>query len=543
MAGIFKNLDKSDIRLTPFRAYKRFTELDNYTAYAAELSTSSVQLGNEGLTNSTQFTSDDKLKDSIWNSIDALFYRHYYTNPKGSFGSINHIHQPRILHNKAHVISLPQKNYGEGIEPLSLRIEISEGSVFTDDLYGNLIPENVLNPLPLSASKVVFKLKPTLLTKKLGITINDTIQYGTDLYPSTVVYNNVIAQAEDSSPIFEVRHQFTKRSNPTATSSIVIKPESAEVNSLFNFTDRDYSVVFNITPDTIAGYENQVIVEKYDRETQPYLDVNGSSVGNTMPNYKYPYRLSYNGTTQKLQFEKTNGADRIFFTSSATYIHGTNAALTRNEKTISLLYYDVSNTVTQDDFDDPFVMDNIDFTCGNDSNIYVGATATGASGSNMHMGSLYFYDEAIDNTQLAAIGYGWDPGSYNYPEAYVGNVFRKHGLAVITEPGWAKYLNDGTYSITNIEYRGTTTFYENEVSCTIRPGELNRSTNPTMYYYNPNHNQFELQDFATGSGFIPYITRIGLYNDNNELVVIGSLSQPIQPPQNVDTTIVVKYDV
>ena len=64
-----------------------------------------------------------------------------------------------------------------------------------------------------------------------------------------------------------------------------------------------------------------------------------------------------------------------------------------------------------------------------------------------------------------------------------------------------------------------------------------------MYYYNPNHNQFELQDFATGSALVPYISRVGLYNDNNDLVVIGSLSQPIQPPQNVDTTIIVKYDV
>jgi hypothetical protein len=161
----------------------------------------------------------------------------------------------------------------------------------------------------------------------------------------------------------------------------------------------------------------------------------------------------------------------------------------------------------------------------------------------MHMGTLFFYEGGIDSIQLGQLGYGWDAGSYNQPEAYVGNVFRKQGLVVITEPGWANYLNNGTYSITNLEYRGTTTFYENEVSCTIRPGELGRSTNPTMYYYNPNHNQFELQDFATGSGFIPYITRVGLYNDKNDLVVIGSLSQPIQLPQNVDTTIIVKYDV
>jgi hypothetical protein len=540
MAGIFKNLDKSDIRLTPFRAYKRFTELNSYTTYSAELNTSPVQLGNDGLIDSSYYTSEDKLKNSVWNSIDALFYRHYYTNPKGSFGSVNHVNQPRILHNKAHVISLPQKNYGEGIEPLSLRIETSNpGTVFVDDLYGNLVPENSI--MPLTASKVVFKLKPTILAKRFNTIVNDTIQYGTDLYPSTVVYNNVRISTDNSYPSFEIRHYFTGRT--TATSSIIIKPENSDINNLFNFTSRDFSIAFNIRPDTTVGYANQVIVEKYDKETQPYLDINGSSVGNTLPNYKYPYKLSYNYTTQKLCFEKTNGIDRLYFTSSAQYINSTNAVLTREGKTFRFLYYDGANNIVEDEFDDPFYVASADFACANDSNIYIGSTSTGASGSNIHMGSLFFYDGVITANDMYSIGYGWEAGAYNYPDMYVGNVFRKHGLVVITEPGWANYLNDGTYSITNIEYRGTTTFYENEVSCTIRPGELNRSTNPTMYYYNPNHNQFELQDFATGSGFTPYVSRVGLYNDNNDLVVIGSLSQPIQLPQNVDTTIIVKYDV
>jgi hypothetical protein len=37
-----------------------------------------------------------------------------------------------------------------------------------------------------------------------------------------------------------------------------------------------------------------------------------------------------------------------------------------------------------------------------------------------------------------------------------------------------------------------------------------------------------LRDFATGSYFKPYITTIGLYNDNNELLLVGKFAQPIQ---------------
>ena len=103
--------------------------------------------------------------------------------------------------------------------------------------------------------------------------------------------------------------------------------------------------------------------------------------------------------------------------------------------------------------------------------------------------------------------------------------------------------NISTAGISNLQYRGTTTIYENEYSCTISPGEFGFSNNPTMQYYNTVRNQFELSDYATGSSFRPYVTRVGLYNDSNELLVIGTLTHPIQPPQNVDTTFILRYDM
>jgi len=540
MAGIFKNLDKSDTRLTPFRAYKRFSGAGTYTTYSAILSLADEQIDNSAFITPSDpnvFTSNGKSKNSVWHSIDGLFYRYYYTNPKASFDSLDNTRQPRLLHKNAFVISMPQSNYGEGIEPMSVVLSLNNGvttTTFVDDIYGNLVPQTTTTLIP-TASKVVFNTKPASHTRDLTQTFNKAIEYGTDLYPSRVEFNNILITS--GSPFVstvETRYQFTGRSN--ATSSIVIKPENGDINSLFNFTSRDFAIGFNYTPDASATNPRQLILEKYDTYTQPHLDLNGSSYNNATlqsKNNKFPYRLSYELSTQKLVFEKGSGLDTLLYTSSYQYTPGTNAMIARSGS----VYYLRCNG-NEETFTDTLYTSDVN--CANDSSLYIGSTATGASGSNAAMGPMFFYDGFINSLTYDQIGYGTTYAE-NYVGKQIGNVFRKHGMIVVTDPQLVAAL--GSLTVVSLEYRGTTTIYENEISCTVSPGQLTRSTNPSMYYYNPLHNQFELSSFATGSGFTPYITRIGLYDDNNNLVVVGSLTQPIQLPDNVDTTFIIRYDV
>jgi hypothetical protein len=49
-------------------------------------------------------------------------------------------------------------------------------------------------------------------------------------------------------------------------------------------------------------------------------------------------------------------------------------------------------------------------------------------------------------------------------------------------------------------------------------------------------------DAVTGSDFKPYATTVGLYNDANELLVVGKLSTPYPIPSNTDMTFVVRWD-
>jgi hypothetical protein len=41
---------------------------------------------------------------------------------------------------------------------------------------------------------------------------------------------------------------------------------------------------------------------------------------------------------------------------------------------------------------------------------------------------------------------------------------------------------------------------------------------------------------------MPYATSIGLYNDNNELLMVGKFGQSIPISNEVDTTFVIRYD-
>ena len=59
---------------------------------------------------------------------------------------------------------------------------------------------------------------------------------------------------------------------------------------------------------------------------------------------------------------------------------------------------------------------------------------------------------------------------------------------------------------------------------------------------NQTNQDSELKDFATGSLFSPYVTTIGLYNENQELLVVGKLGQPVRMSNETDTTFIVRWD-
>ena len=138
------------------------------------------------------------------------------------------------------------------------------------------------------------------------------------------------------------------------------------------------------------------------------------------------------------------------------------------------------------------------------------------------------------------------------PNKIVGNIIYQHGIAVVTNNVSGIVNSFTTGSNFRCEFSSSYTIYETQYKCTINPPEYNFSLNETLMsgsstftynsssYYQPQGDA--LVDFATGSIFNPYVTGVGLYNDNQELLAIAKLAKPLPTSTTSDTTILINLD-
>ena len=168
----------------------------------------------------------------------------------------------------------------------------------------------------------------------------------------------------------------------------------------------------------------------------------------------------------------------------------------------------------------------------------------------------------------------------NYSGSLVGNIFYNDGIIVITETG--SYSSVATSNGTdgfNLKFNSTQTIYEREYVCVVGESEFQHTTNKslkvgrsgsftmgsfvTSSLRGTRHDRFpynlvgystgsinvngykigtELIGEATHSDFATYVTEIGLYNDNNELLALGKLAKPIKNEKEMALTFVVRFD-
>ena len=133
-------------------------------------------------------------------------------------------------------------------------------------------------------------------------------------------------------------------------------------------------------------------------------------------------------------------------------------------------------------------------------------------------------------------GNGFPPGVIP-----VGNIFYAHGLAIITNQSFLSKFPIPLTNLTNLTFYNEHIIHENEINCIVRESDFNLTYNPTIVtgsYYTTG----VVRNFATASAFQPYVTTIGLYNDENELLMVAKLAKPIVLSSDTDMTFIVKYD-
>jgi len=133
-------------------------------------------------------------------------------------------------------------------------------------------------------------------------------------------------------------------------------------------------------------------------------------------------------------------------------------------------------------------------------------------------------------------------------------------------------------NLTEVKFKNNHVVYENFIKCTIKDYEFNLSYNPTLlsgsqaslypytymsgsgttsvtgsetlYEISGSNYYGILKDFVTGSivssdgtsSFSPYVTTIGLYNDEQELLAVAKMAVPMPISDTTDMTFLVKFD-
>ena len=153
-------------------------------------------------------------------------------------------------------------------------------------------------------------------------------------------------------------------------------------------------------------------------------------------------------------------------------------------------------------------------------------------------------------------------GNVYYGNYYVGNIIYTHGIIVFTHlhnrefPSPPDGYGTGSYGLDlfggslsfqdTIELSNVTcsfsssyTIYETQYKATIRENEFDFSLNPSLIQ---NNSTGSVLDFVTGSYFSPYVTTVGLYDEEQNLLAVGKLSQPLPTSRTTDTTIFINID-
>jgi hypothetical protein len=245
-----------------------------------------------------------------------------------------------------------------------------------------------------------------------------------------------------------------------------------------------------------------------------------------------------------------------------------------NNQTGNATFFDILNN----QYD--IVVTEINFNTGNITGTYLGEPFAAVMNSfNIETGIM-----VVDNFDFLEGAAGTDK---------VGNIFYNQGLIVMT-----RYVDDKFNSNWDLSFKSTKTIYEHEYLLIVNPDEFNFSQNPTAVkdigfayeYITGSDNKvykvntkvggryvrklntlengdtldfrytssiagysdwkggFEHWDLSgsvdsTGSFLTPFITTIGLYDDDMDLVAVAKLPQPIKSEPDFPVNFIIRFDI
>lgn len=567
MSKVFKRIFNQGITKYPYTAYKKYEVTDINHSSSFEISvfrgispngihTEISESKHQGI----QFDSDlltqsravvpvmNKIPQKVmWSSIDSSCF-------KGGHGG-------HLLHPTASIISIPQNKFGLGIKPGSVTITDHSKAAASASLF-------------LSESKH---------TNECGI-IHDTVIDHTKFVDKKYLqfylgfqdgtFNKFYKKSQEDSPKgnsvnvnkLKVVRGITTTGEVSASGYGVQTTQTSYIYSTmgthnYNFftPSNDFAISMWIKLPPSQSYttnQTNTLIKKSNQKRDPYNYNSGIAQLHRPTDGQFPFDISV--------FNQTAGAKNgqlVFQYSDGRADKGHLMTVSSSTKYNDNQWH---NVIVNHNFGFPmnkfeFYIDGVKqgsslqtnrkLNFQNESDITImcdnAIANTGTSGS---VDEVRIYSTHLSANNISSLTNNHVISGSAYQTRDVGYVYYQKGLIVVTDPR-PKYQNcflgNGDFDYTDkgyeFTYKSTKKIEQQSILCEIGRNEFNVSQNNSLRVGGM-ENGSDLLPFVTGSDFRPYITSIGLYNDNGELLAIGKLGSPLKKRQDVDVTVDVRLD-
>ena len=563
MPGIFKKLNASDVKITPFEAHKQYNTVD-----LASIGANTSSLAWSGK-NKSEFSTGSRK----YYQLDKLYYRNYIQERahRLELDDATYTTQERRLYQSASLLSLSQKTFGSEVQPNSFNLSVvanGRTSSFVDDGFGNLYDTDLGKDNFPNEDNRVFYLAPVNGFKRADLSLNyetgnnyvntpHSDGYSRAVYDDSYFQN--VVTFEKTKFLLNVvshnTHEIGRHDSDADLSRIII-----ENRPYLNFNNEDFAISFFYVPNSAtilwrnvvgsSGNKSYIITKEGAQNSPPLgtqaggnfsTSISGALDITTIPaNPAFPYRVytTVINNTGSVHLERFDG-ENLATISGSFYIEGrdngkrTHILLQKKESTLEVYKNGVlSNSGT----------DTTSKTCQNKADVVLfdqrnsdGTYYDGPDGwgSAFKPTQFQIWNKSMSTDEIAMISESF---TGTYP---VGNIFYDNGFAVLTHPKYMNVFDGGT--LNSLSYKNTHLITENEYQCTMNENEFEFTRNVSARKI-PSYESEEIAPFATGSNFKPYITTIGLYDNDANLLLVGKLAQPVRASSETDTTFIIRYD-
>lgn len=159
---------------------------------------------------------------------------------------------------------------------------------------------------------------------------------------------------------------------------------------------------------------------------------------------------------------------------------------------------------------------------------------------NIKVGTSSSIDDTYGNLIISESGVGYNIGKIFYDKgiaiikptsSIAGGGFTKNGICIVS----------GT--TVQVQFTSSVKLYEHQVNVKLNPTDFLYSVyNPSVSKPMFTGSTATPLELIASQSLYPYVTTIGLYNQDTELVAVAKLSNPIQRTDYTNQTFIIKFD-